>query len=223
MEIRAILFGATGMVGNGVLIECLEHPDVKSVLSVSRKGSGLKHEKLEEVLHGDFLDYSAIEGKLKGYNACFFCLGVSSVGISREDYRRITYDYTERAAQVLSRLNPEMVFCYVSGTGTDDTMQSRQNWARVKGETENLLKTLPFKQVYLMRPGYIQPRKDAKHVLFLYKIVGPLYPLWKLLFPKYVMTTEEVGQSMINAVLYGAEKQTLESTDMVRLARRNQE
>lgn len=222
MEIRAIIFGATGMVGNGVLIECLEHHDVKSVLSISRKSCGLTHDKLQEIVHQSFLDYSAIESRLSGYNACFFCLGVSSVGKSRADYRSITYDYTEKAAEVLSRLNPAMTFCYVSGAGTDDTLQSRQAWARVKGETENMLKELPFKKVYLMRPAYIQPRKDATRVLFMYRIMGPLFPLWKLLVPKYVMTTEELGQSMINAVLYGAEKQTLESIDMVHLARRAQ-
>jgi uncharacterized protein YbjT (DUF2867 family) len=210
------------MVGNGVLHECLEHPDVKSVLSLGRKMTGLKHEKLVEILHEDFLDYSTIEENLKGYNACFFCLGVSSVGMDKSEYRRITHDYTEKAAQVLSRLNPEMVFCYVSGAGTDDTLQSRLGWARVKGETENMLKTLPFKNVYLMRPGYIQPRKGAKRVYFMYKIVGPLYPLWRFLFPKSVMTSEEVGQAMINAVLHGAEKQTLEAGDMIRLARRGE-
>jgi uncharacterized protein YbjT (DUF2867 family) len=222
VEIRVILFGATGMVGNGVLHECLEHPDVTSVLSLGRKTTGLNHEKLEEILHPDFLDYSAIEEKLRDYNACFFCLGVSSVGMETEQYRKITHDYTEKAAQVLSRLNPEMVFCYVSGAGTDDTLQSRLSWARVKGETENMLKKHPFKQVYMMRPGYIQPRKGAERVLFMYRIVGPLYPLWKLLFPRSVMTSEEVSQAMINAVLHGAEKQTLEAGDMIRLARRGE-
>jgi uncharacterized protein YbjT (DUF2867 family) len=207
VEIRVILFGATGMVGNGVLHECLEHPDVTSVLSLGRKTTGLNHEKLEEILHPDFLDYSAIEEKLRDYNACFFCLGVSSVGMETEQY---------------TRLNPEMVFCYVSGAGTDDTLQSRLSWARVKGETENMLKKLPFKQVYMMRPGYIQPRKGAERVLFMYRIVGPLYPLWKLLFPRSVMTSEEVSQAMINAVLHGAEKQTLEAGDMIRLARRGE-
>jgi len=223
MDIRAILFGATGMVGSGVLHECLEHPDITSVLSVGRKSSNVQHEKLAEVLHEDFLDYSAIGERLQGYNACFFCLGVSSVGMEKEHYRRITYEYTVRAAQLLSRLNPEMVFCYVSGAGTDDTLKSSLSWARVKGETENTLKTFPFKKVYLMRPGYIQPRKDARRVHFLYKIGGPLYPLWKLLFPKSVMTSEEVGQAMINVVLRGSEKQTLEARDMIRLARREQE
>ena len=223
MEIHTIIFGATGMVGNGVLIECLEHPDVKSVLSISRRSCGLTHDKLEEIVHEDFLDYSAIESKLRGHNACFFCLGVSSVGISREDYRKITYDYTQKAADVLSRLNPEMTFCFVSGAGTDDTLQSRQHWARVKGETENMLKEFPLKKGYWMRPAYIQPGKDATRVHFMYKIMGPLFPLWKLLFPKYVMTMEELGQSMVNAVLCGAEKQTLESIDMVHLARRTQE
>ena len=220
MDLSVILFGASGMVGNSVLIECLEHPAVLSVLSIGRSPSGLKHPKLKEIVHSDLLDYSAIEKDLGGYNACFYCLGVSSVGMSREEYRKITVQYTEKAAEVLSRLNPGMTFCFISGAGTDDTLQSRQYWARVKGEAENLLKALPFKSVYLMRPAYIQPRKGAKRVLFLYRIVGPFYGLWKLLFPKYVMRSEDVGRAMIAAVLHGAPKQTLESKDIVDLAQR---
>jgi len=208
------------MVGSAVLIECLEHPSVQSVLSVGRRASGVEHRKLKELIHRDFQDFSAIEKELSGYNACFFCLGVSSVGISREEYRRITVEYTQKAAEALSRLNPAMTFCFISGAGTDDTLRSRQRWARVKGEAENLLKMLPFKDVYLMRPAYIQPRKGAERVLWMYKILGPLYGLWKLLFPNHVMRAEDVGRAMIAAALYGAEKQTLESSDMVHLARR---
>ena len=215
MDLHVVLFGATGMVGSGVLIECLEHPAVVSVLSIGRRRTGFEHRKLKEILHQDFLDFAAIEDQLGGNNACFFCLGVSSVGMSKEEYRRITYQYTEEAAEVLSRLNPEMTFCFVSGAGTDDTLRSRQHWARVKGETENMLKTLPFKRVYVMRPAYIQPRKGAERVHFIYKILSPLYGLWKLLLPNYVMRTEDLGQAMINAALYGAEKQTLESKDIV--------
>jgi uncharacterized protein YbjT (DUF2867 family) len=219
MGLDVILFGATGMVGSAVLIECLEHPAVQSVLSIGRRPSGLEHKKLKEIVHTDFLDCSAIEKDLGGYNACFYCLGVSSVGMSRDEYRRITVQYTQEAAEVLSRLNPGMTFCFISGAGTDDTLRSRQHWARVKGEAENMLKALPFKSVYLMRPAYIQPRKDAVRVLWMYRILGPFYRLWKLLFPNHVMRAEDVGRAMIAAALHGAEKQTLESSDMVRLAK----
>jgi len=220
MALRVILFGATGMVGSSVLFECLEHPEVQSVLSVGRRATGFEHRKLKELVHRDFLAFSAIEKELGGYNACFFCLGVSSVGMSREEYRRITVEYTQKAAEVLSRLNPAMTFCFISGAGTDDTFQSRQRWARVKGEAENLLKTLPFKSVYLMRPAYIQPRKGSERVLWMYRILGPFYGLWKFLFPNHVMRAEDVGRAMIAAALYGAEKQTLESSDIVRLAQK---
>jgi uncharacterized protein YbjT (DUF2867 family) len=220
MEIKAIIYGATGMIGQGVLIECLEHPDVKSILIIGRRSGKKKHKKLKQIILDDFLDYSTIEKDLSGYNACFFCLGVSSTGMSEREYHLITHDYAVKAAETLSRQNPDMIFCFISGAGTDETLNSRVMWARVKGKAENSLKAYPFKQLYLMRPAYIQPVKGVKSSSFFYKVVAPFHPLWKFLFPKYVTTTEEVGQSMINAILYGSEKQTLESEDIIQLAKR---
>lgn len=219
-EINAILFGATGHIGQGVLIECLEHPDVNSVLVIGRSSCGIEHAKLSEIIHNDFMDYSSITDQLTGYNACFFCLGVSSVGMSAEDYSRITVDYSVKAAEALSAANPDMTFCFISGAGTDEKEKSRMKWARVKGRAENALKEFPFRDVYLMRPGYIQPMKGVKTRLKMYRIMGPLYPVWRFLFPKMVTNTIEVGLAMINAVLYGYEKQTLETSDIVKLARK---
>ncbi|MEM7367748.1 MAG: NAD-dependent epimerase/dehydratase family protein [Bacteroidota bacterium] len=223
MKIKAIVFGASGMIGSGVLIEALAHPSVEAVLSIGRSTTGVQHPKLTEIIHKDFTDFSAIEDQLAGYNACFFCLGISSFRMSEEAYRRITVDFTKKAGEVLSRLNPEMTFCFISGAGTDAT--SNTMWARVKGEAENILKTFPFKQVFLMRPGYIQPVKGVKSKTKLYSIIyffiGSLYPLWKRLFPKIVSTSEEIGLAMIHAVLHGYEKETMESIDVVELAHRH--
>src|SRR5579862_4095072 len=154
---RAILFGASGMVGQGVLRECLLDPDVESVVVLSRSAIGRQHPKLRQLLHGNFLDFSAIESQLAGFDACFFCLGVSSAGMNEEDYQRITYGFTLAAARVLARLNPNMTFIYVSGTGTDSSERGRSMWARVKGRTENELLRLPFHAAYMFRPGVIVP------------------------------------------------------------------
>ena len=219
MKIKAIIFGATGMVGEGVLLEALKHKDVESVLIISRRSCKMTHEKLKEIIHHDFFDYSSIEERLKGYNACFFCLGVSSVGMNERDYTRITYELTLQAATALSRINPEMTFCYVSGTGTDSTEQGSMMWARVKGKTENHLKKLPFKSVYLFRPGLMKPVESQKNVKTIFKVMAWLFPLWKFLSPKNVCTLEDVGLAMIHAVEVGYQKQILENTDITRLAK----
>jgi uncharacterized protein YbjT (DUF2867 family) len=156
-QMKVVLFGASGMVGQGVLRECLLDPDVESVLSIGRSASGQLHPKLRELVHRDFLDYSAVESQLSGFDACFYCLGVSSVGMQEADYRRVTYDFTMAAAQVLAKLNPGMTFVYVSGMGTDSSERGRSMWARVKGQTENALLRLPFKAAYMFRPGAIAP------------------------------------------------------------------
>jgi uncharacterized protein YbjT (DUF2867 family) len=221
MKIKAIIFGATGMVGGGVLLKALHHKDVESVLVIGRRSCMITHDKLKELIHHDFFDYSTIEEHLKGYNACFFCLGVSSVGMTEQDYARITYDLTMQAATTLSRINPGMTFCYVSGTGTDSTEHGRMMWARVKGKTENHLKELPFKSVYLFRPGLMKPVEGQKNVKPLYKAAGMLYPLWKFLSPKNVCTLEDVGMAMINAVEIGYQKQILENMDITQLAKLN--
>jgi uncharacterized protein YbjT (DUF2867 family) len=215
---KVILFGATGMVGQGVLRECLLAPDVESVLTIGRSVTGQQHAKLREIAQKDLANLSAIESQLAGYDACFFCLGVSSVGMKEEDYRRITYDLTIAVAQTLVRLNPAMTFVYVSGTGTDSTEQGRSMWARVKGKTENDLLKMPFKAAYMFRPGYIQPlhgirTKTALYGAF-YVVIKPLYPVLKRLLPKYVTTTECIGRAMLTVTRQGAAKRWLENADI---------
>lgn len=219
---KVILFGATGMVGQGVLRECLLDDGVEQVLAMGRSATGQQHAKLREAVHKDLLDYSAIEGTLSGYDACFFCLGVSSAGMSEQDYTRVTYDLTLAAARVLARLNPDMTFIYVSGTGTDSSEQGRSMWARVKGRTENALFGLPFKAKYMFRPGYIQPMHGIVSKTRLYRlgyaVMGPLYPVMKALFPKYVTTTEQVGRAMLRVAREGAPRTVLENSDINALA-----
>ncbi len=219
MAVRAIVFGATGMVGEGVLHEALLSSEVEAVLSISRRPCEISHPKLKEIIHSDFFNFASIAEAVRGYNACFFCLGVTSVGKSEEEYRRLTYDLTMAAAKELSHRNPEMVFCYVSGAGTDSTEKGRLMWARVKGKTENDLRKLPFKSVYAFRPGYIRPTPGLKHAISLSKIVVPIYPLLERFLPKYVCTLEDVGRAMIRAVVPGFPKGVLECEDITRLAK----
>ena len=217
-KIRAIITGATGMVGEGVLHECLQHPGVEAVLVVNRKPCGVTHPKLVEVIHQDFFDLSAIEGQLYGYNSCFFCLGVSSIGMKEPEYTKLTYTLTLNFAQTLTKLNNDMTFCYVSGGGTDSTEKGSSMWARVKGKTENELMELPFKQVYNFRPGYMHPTKGLKNTLPYYKYITWLYPVVRKVFPQFVSTLAELGQAMINSVLIGYDKHILEVRDIVKLA-----
>jgi uncharacterized protein YbjT (DUF2867 family) len=219
---KVILFGATGMIGQGVLRECLLDPAVTRVQVVARASTGQRHDKLSELLHENFLDFNPIAQQLTGYDACFFCLGISSAGLSEADYRRVTYEYTLAAAELLARRNPQMTFIYVSGAGTDASEKGRSMWARVKGQTENALAKQPFKATYMFRPGYIQPLHGikAKTRLYrlLYAVVGPLYPLWKVLFPRIVTTTEKIGRAMINVAARGAPARIVESRDINALA-----
>jgi uncharacterized protein YbjT (DUF2867 family) len=216
---KVILFGATGMVGQGVLRECLLDANVESVLSVGRSNIGQQHEKLHEIVQKDLAAMGApMEGRLSGYDACFFCLGVSAAGMDEQAYRRVTYDLTTSVAGTLARLNPGMTFIYVSGTGTDSTEGGRIMWARVKGQTENALLQMPFKAAYMFRPGYIQPlhgvRTSTRWYRVFYGVMGPLYPLWKALAPKYVTTTECVGRAMLKVAKQGAPKRVLENKDI---------
>mgnify|MGYP001814570493 CR=1 FL=1 len=215
---KVVIFGASGMIGQGVLRECLDSETVVSILAVGRSPCGVEHEKLEEILHDDFTEYGPIENRLEGFDACFFCLGVSSAGMSEEAYRHITLDFTVRAAETLSRINPEMVFSYISGAGTDSSEKGRSMWARVKGMTENRLLEIPFKAVYLFRPGYIQPMKGVRSKTRLYQatytVLAPLYPVWKALFPSIVTNTEKVGLAMIRVADEGYPKQVLETRDI---------
>ncbi|MBX9822662.1 NAD-dependent epimerase/dehydratase family protein [Afipia birgiae] len=215
---KVIVFGATGMVGQGVLRECLRDPDVAEVLTVGRSATGQQHPKLRELVHKDFLDFSAIEGDITGYDACFFCLGVSSLGLDEERYRRLTYDITLAAARPLARLNPGMTFVYVTGASTDSTEQGRVMWARVKGKTENDLLKLPFKAAYMFRPGAIQPlhgvRSKTAWVQAIYVATGPLLSFLHQAAPKFVTTTEEVGRAMLEVAKRGYPKPILEMEDI---------
>lgn len=219
---RVILFGATGMVGQGVLRECLADPQVESILIVGRSSSGVENPKVREIVQPDLFDYSSLEDELTGFDACFFCLGISAAGMSEEAYRRISLDLTLAAAGTLSTLNPEMTFIYVSGTGTDSTEKGRIMWARVKGKTENELLKLPFKAAFMFRPAYIQPlngiESRTKAYRALYGLVGPLFPVFQALFPRYVTTTERVGLAMIRVARQGYPQPILENDDINRLA-----
>lgn len=197
MGLKIIITGTTGMVGEGVMQRCLENPQVEKVLSISRKPNGHQHPKLEELIHGDFTDLSPVEDQLIGYDACFFCAGISSLGISKEQYEKITYELTLSFASTLAKLNPQMTFTYVSGQGTDSSEKGKSHWARVKGKTENELKKLPFKQVYAYRPGAMKPLEGAKHVLSWYKYFAWMYPIGRKLFPNGFNTLAEVGDSMV--------------------------
>jgi uncharacterized protein YbjT (DUF2867 family) len=220
MKINVIITGATGMVGEGVLMESLLHNDVEKVLVINRKPCGVTHPKLTEIIHTNFFDLSPVADKLKGYNACFFCLGVSSVGMKEDVYYSMTYTLTLHIAEILSEQNPDMTFCYISGAGTDSTEKGRLNWARVKGKTENDLMKLPFKKVYAFRPGFMLPAKEAKNIHGYYIIFRILYPVLRALFPGFVSTLKEVGIAMINSVIHGYEKPVLEVQDIITLSKK---
>lgn len=219
MKLQVILTGATGMVGEGVLLECLANPAVERILVLTRRPTGRQHPKLQELLVPDLADLGAVESQLTGYNACFFCAGVSSVGISQADYERVTYDLTLAVATTLARLNPEMTFNYVTGAGT--TAHSRQHWARVKARTETALLALPFRAAYMFRPGFMQLTPGQRNALKWYPAVAWLYPLARRLAPAYVSTVREVGRAMIHAALAGYPQPVLEVRDIVALAHAN--
>ncbi|MDM0113463.1 epimerase [Variovorax sp. J22R133] len=216
-----LLFGASGMVGQGVLRECLLDDDVRRVVVVVRGPLGQSHAKLSELVVKDFYDYSAVESQLSGFDACFFCLGVSSVGMKEADYRRVTYDLTLAAATVLARLNPQMTFVYVTGASTDSTERGPQMWARVKGATENALLKLPFKAAYMFRPGIIQPLNGvrSKTPLYqgIYNVAGPLFWLLSKTSPNLVTTSEKVGRAMLAVARHGAASPLVEMPDINRL------
>ncbi len=218
---KIILFGATGMVGQGCMRECLIDPEVETVLAVGRGPTGVQNAKLREIVHDNFLDFSAILSQLAGYDACFFCLGVSSLGMSEQRYRHLTYDITLAAATTLSRLNPGMVFVYVTGQGTDSSEQGRLMWARVKGKTENDLLKLPFKAAYMFRPAGIQPlhgvRSRTAWVQAIYVVASPLLTWLNRVAPKYMTTSEQVGRAMIKVARDGYPKPVLESEDINRV------
>jgi uncharacterized protein YbjT (DUF2867 family) len=215
---KVILFGATGMVGQGVLRECLHDPAVEQVLVVGRSPTHRQNDKLKEILHGDFLDFSAIEPDLTGYDACLFCLGVSSIGLDEARYRHLTYDITMAAAKTLARLNPGMTFIYVSGRSTNSTEKGSLMWARVKGKTENELLKLPFRAAYMFRPAGIQPlhgiESKTPWVNTLYNLTGPLLSVLVKVAPSYMTTSEQLGRAMIKVAKDGYPKKVLESEDI---------
>jgi uncharacterized protein YbjT (DUF2867 family) len=219
--VNVIIFGANGMVGGGVLRECLEDPVIESVLAVGRRAPGLTHPKLRQLVCGDLFDLQAVAGELEGYDACFYCLGISSAGMSEADYRRVTYDLTVVVVDALAELNPRIKVCFVSGQGTDSSASGRSMWARVKGEAENYILALP-QEAYMFRPGFIQPlkgvRSGTKIYQALYNAVGPVSPLLRRLFPGAATTSVSIGVAMIRAATRGYSKRILETRDINLLA-----
>lgn len=217
MTLSVIITGATGMVGEGVLLECLADPRVGRVLVINRKPGGVTHPKLVEIVHADFFDLSAIQSQLTGVDACFFCLGVSSLGMSEADYTRVTYDLTTGVGRTLARLNPSMTFCYVTGAGTDTTERERTMWARVKGATENELLRL-FPRAVMFRPGMMRATPGQRNLKGWYKAIAWIYPIGRRLAPGSFCTLQDVGRAMINAADFGSPKKVLEVRDIVALA-----
>ena len=214
-KIKVIITGVTGMVGEGVLHECLQHPQIEQVLVVGRRPYGMVHAKLKEIILTDFYNPSAVEDQLSGYDACFFCLGVSSVGMKEPEYFKLTHTLTLGFASQLSRINPEMTFCYVSGSGTDSSETGWVMWARVKGKTENDLAKLPFRQVFNFRPGFMNPTPGLKNTSKYYKYLMWTYPVMRRLFPNFVTTLKEMGLAMIHVGVNGYAKSVLEVKDIV--------
>jgi uncharacterized protein YbjT (DUF2867 family) len=214
---KVLIFGATGMVGQGVLLECERDPGVTSIVALGRTPVAGQHPKLTNLVHNDLSNYEGLDAQLTGFDACFFCLGVTSNGMSETDYTRVTYTWTVAAAETLSGLNPGMTFIYVSGSGTDSTEKGRSMWARVKGRTENAVLGLPLK-AYMFRPGFIQPldgieSKTPSYRIF-YKVLAPLMPLLRRALPNQVLTTREIGRAMLSVARQGYEKRILETRDI---------
>jgi nucleoside-diphosphate-sugar epimerase len=216
MKIKAIVTGSTGMVGEGVLLECLQNDEIEKVLVINRKPGGVAHPKLTEIIHADFFDLSPIESQLQEYDACFFCLGISSVGISKEDYKHTTYDLTLHVGEVLARSNPDMTFCYVSGASTDSSEQGRIAWARVKGATENALIRL-FKNAYMFRPGFMKATAGQKNIKSYYKFFSWMYPIGRKLIPSGFCTLKEVALAMIAVASKGYSKKIIDVKDIVEI------
>jgi uncharacterized protein YbjT (DUF2867 family) len=216
--LKVIITGATGMIGEGVLLVCLKNPDVERILIINRRQAGITHPKLQEVILEDFHDLSPLEELLSGYDACFFCLGVSSVGMKIDAYRRVTYDLTINFGETVSRLNKNMVFIYVSGAGTDGTEKGRIEWARIKGKTENDLRKLPFRRVYGYRLGFIKPLAGQKKAHAFYNYINWFFPIGKKLSPDHFNTMEELGLSMISIARNDYPENTIYGKDISKVA-----
>jgi uncharacterized protein YbjT (DUF2867 family) len=217
MKIKAIITGATGMVGEGVLNECLQNENIEQVLVIGRKSCGYTHPKLKEIIHNDFFDFSPLADQLKGYDACYFCLGVTSMGKKEQEYTKLTYTLTVNFASILANLNPGMTFCYISGAGTDSSEKGKVMWARVKGRTENDLLKMPFKAVYNFRPAFIHttlPVKPTQTYYKTYKYASWAFPILRLLVPNYVVSLKNLALAMINSSISGFNKPVLEVKDI---------
>jgi len=221
-KLNVIITGATGMVGEGVLYQCLNHPEVEKILVITRHSCGYNHPKLSEIIIPDFSGISAIEDQLSGYNACYFCLGVTSLGKNETEYTWLTYTLTMNFATTLATLNPEMTFCYVSGAGTDSSEKGRTMWARVKGKTENDLMKLPFKRVFNFRPAGIKPflpLRPSQTFYKTYKYVAWLFPVMEVIYPNFVVNLKDLAIAMINSSMTGYSKNILEVKDIKSLAK----
>ena len=222
-QIKVLLFGASGMVGTAVLRECLADAQVAGVTTVGRSAASLHSAKLAQIVHADLENYDSIASSLRDFDACFFCLGVSSAGLSEEDYRRVTYDYTLAAAKTLVASNPHMIFVYVSGAGTDSSEAGRIMWARVKGRTENALLALPFAAAYMLRPGIIQPlhgiQSKTRSYRIFYSLSAFILPALRAAFPNHVLSTQQIGAAMLNLAKHGYEKRILETRDIRAVAK----
>lgn len=222
---KVVIFGATGMVGTGVLLECLDDARIELVLLVSRHPTDVSHPKIREIVHRNFFDFAGIQAQFVDLDACFFCLGVTSIGMSESEYDHVTYDLTLAAATALASVTAgRLTFCYVSGQGTDSTERGRTAWARIKGKTENALLRLPFKAAYMFRPGYIQPlkgiRSKTRWYQVLYDAMSPLYPVFRRLMPRYMTTTVNIGRAMIQVAATGSSKRILFTADINELSAR---
>lgn len=220
-KLKIILTGATGMVGEGVLRVCLEDPGIDEVLIITRKPSGIDHIKVKEIIHKDFMDLSPIRERLKGYDACLFCAGISSVGVKEPEYYRVTYSLTIGFAETLSHQNEGLTFCYISGAGTDSSENGRLMWARVKGKTENDLQRLPLR-VFNFRPGFMKPRKDMQNTPKAYKFLKWLYPVGRTIYPGGFCTIDELGAAMIHVVRKGYSEKVIEGKQIIELAKKAQ-
>jgi len=219
---KVAIFGATGMIGAGALLECLDDSRVQSVLVVGRRSSGVHHPKVREILHTDFFNYEPLQHHFAECDACFFCLGVSAATMSEAAYHHLTYDLTLTAAQSMVAAGSDLTFCYVSGAGTDSTERSRIMWARVKGKTENALLRMPFKAAYMLRPAFIQPLRGVQSGTRLYRslytVLGPLYPVLHRLLPRHTTTTVNVGRALIHLAAEGYSRQMVSTADINRIA-----
>ncbi len=223
---KVIITGATGMVGKGVFLECLDHPEIKEVLSIGRRKTDIQHPKLKELVHQDFSEFSSVAGQLQGYDACYACMGVSAARMKEAQYSKFTYDYTLALAKELHQINPDMTFIYVSGQGTDATEKGSSMWARVKGKTENDILKLGFRQAFAFRPGAIIPLRGIEPSSKLYRMLINnltwLIKLIKKMAPNAVVDTTQIGLAMIGATLYGFEKEIITPKDIIVLAKATQ-